>query len=334
MEFLYLCHKLTACGDMKEKLAMWDDIGLLDYIGCIEHKYVPYLDFYDYKDSVEFSANSINNDTAQTGSNLLNLFSEEEIRLADTRPVEATECKEKFIQRYNDNLINRKSLYNTYKQELGSLVTKLGLDVEKFWFLSLFIRDYCESVFYTGDSFKTTSLGQLLNLFNTIEQCSKEEPMTLKFQCGKKKVELDSPQAIMLIASLINDFHEELNQECLSQDDEIRIKSHRLRMLLSQREKKDDADIIPDSPIIVYFANMFLEFFDTQSMVCALRGKDVKHTKTEMDLVSRLVYLMGFSNNKNWNDIECEYLKSFLRQYKNYKYPDNVSSSYPEFTIY
>lgn len=334
MGFLYLCHKLTACGDMKEKLTMWDDIGLLDYIGCIEHKYVPYLDFYDYKDSVEFSTISINNDTAQTESNLLKIFSEEEIRLADTRPVEATECKEKFIQRYNDNLVNRKSLYNTYKKELGCLVTKLGLDVEKFWFLSLFVRDYCESVFYTGDSFKATSLGQLLNLSNTIEQCSKEEPMTLKFQCGKKKVELESPLAIMLIASLINDFHEELNQECLSQDDEIRIKSHRLRMLLSQREKKDDTDIIPDSPIIVYFANMFLEFFDTHSTVCALRGEGVKHTKMEMDLVSRLVYVMGLSSNKNWNDIESGYLKSFLRQYKNYKYPDNISSSYPEFTVY
>ena len=322
------------CGDMKEKLVMWDDIGLLDYIGSIEHKYVPYIDFYDYKDSVVLSTNSINNDTVQTEGNLLNLFSEEEIRLADTRPVEATECKERFIQRYNDNLVNRKSLYNTYKKELGCLVTKLGLDVEKFWFLSLFILDYCESVFYTGDSFKKTSLGQLLNLSNTIEQCDKEEPMTIKFRCGKKKVELDSLPAIMLIAALINDFYEELNQECLSQDDETRMKSHRLRMLLSQREKNDDADIIPDSPIIVYFANMFIEFFDTQGMVCALRGKGVKHTKTEMDLISRLVYHMGLSNNKNWTDIECEYLKSFLRQYKNYKYPDNVSSSYPEFTTY
>lgn len=318
---------------MKDKLIMWDDIELLDYIGNIERKYVPYIDSYEYKDNACISKIPID-DNIQSEGNLLSLFSEEEIRLADTRPAVATECKEKFAQRYNDNLVNRKKIYYTYKKDLGGLVAKLGLDVDKFWFLSLFISDYCESVFYMGDSFKTASLGQLLNLSNTIEQCSKEEPMALKFQCGKKKVELDSPLAIMLIASLINDFHEELNQECLSQDDETRMKKHRLRLLLSQREKKDDADIIPDSPIIVYFANMFLEFFDTQSMVCALRGKDVKHTKTEMDLVSRLVYLMGFSNNKNWNDIESGYLKSFLRQYKNYTYPNNASNGYPEFTAY
>lgn len=330
---MYLCHKLIACGDMKEKLVMWDDIGLLDYIGRIEHKYIPYIDFYEHKDSVEFSTILIADDTVQTDDNLLHLFTEEEIRLADTRPVEATECKERFAQRYNSNLISRKKLYNTYKKDLGYLVAKLGLDVEKFWFLSLFISDYCESVFYTGDSFKKTSLDQLLNLSNVIGQCSKEEPMTLNFRCGKKKVELDSVPAIMLIAALINDFYEELNQECLSQDDETRMKSRQLRMLLSQRKKKDDANIISDSPIIAYFANMFLEFFDTQNTLCALRGEGVKHTKTEMDLVSRLVYLMGLSNNEKWNDIECEYLKSFLRQYKNYKYPDNVSSSYPEFSV-
>jgi hypothetical protein len=102
---------------------------------------------------------------------------------------------------------------------------------------------------------------------------------------------------------------------------------------LSKRENKEETDVIKDSPIIVYFANMFLNFFDTQEPILSIRKEGVKHTKTEMELVSRLIYLMGLSNNKNWNDIECEYLKSFLKQYKNYRYPNNVSSVYPEFNF-
>ena len=101
-----------------------------------------------------------------------------------------------------------------------------------------------------------------------------------------------------------------------------------------KRESKEETDVISDSPIIVYFANMFLSFFDTQEQICSKRKENVKHTKTEMELVSKIVYLVGLSNNKNWNDIECEYLKSFLKQYKNYHYPKNVSSVYPEFTVY
>ena len=53
----------------------------------------------------------------------------------------------------------------------------------------------------------------------------------------------------------------------------------------------------------------------------------------EMELVSKLVYLTGLSTNKDWNDIENEYLKAFLKQYKDYKYPNNTSSVYPEFAL-
>lgn len=52
-----------------------------------------------------------------------------------------------------------------------------------------------------------------------------------------------------------------------------------------------------------------------------------------MELVSKLIYLTGLSTNENWNDIEFEYLKAFLKQYKDYRYPNNASSVYPEFNI-
>lgn len=308
---------------MKSKLVMWDDIELLDYIGDVEKIYIPSYDFYEYKDNVKISTVAIDDN-----------FTEEEIILADTRPVEATECKEIFSNRYNENHIKIKNAYDTYKKDLGHLVEKLGLDVEKFWFLTLFIFDYCESIFYQGETYKPTPLEQLYKLSYTIKQCSKEEPMTLKFKCGKKKAELDSQLAITVLSSLIEDFNEELNQECSSEDKNISNRAYQLRRLLNKREIQEEADIPSDSPIIVYFANMLLNFFDAQSQICSQRKDGTKHTKTEMELVSKLVFLMGLSTNKNWNDIECEYLKAFLKQYKDYKYPNNVSSVYPEFTLF
>ena len=306
---------------MKNKLVMWDDLLLLDYIGDIEDRYIPEYDCFEYNDSVSIEICEVNDED----------FSEEELEMLDSMPVGASRCKNIFTTRYNDDLVRQKNIYATYRKELSPLVEKLELDVEKFWYLSLFILDYCESIFYSGESFKTTALEQLFKLSNTIEQCQ-GEPMTLLFKSGKKKVELDSPKAISVIASLINELTEQLDQEYLNDDQEGKM-IRKLRALLNQRERKEEADMISDSPIIAYFANMFLCFFDTQSQICSQRKKGVKHTKTEMELVSKLIYLTGLSTNENWNDIEFEYLKAFLKQYKDYRYPNNVSSVYPEFSI-
>ena len=311
---------------MKSELVMWDDIGLLDYIGDVENIYIPSFDGFEYRDSADIIMIPIDDETSAD-------FTEEEIRLADTRPVEATQCKKIFSKRYNDNLINKKNAYDTYRKELGHLVEKLELDVDKFWFLTLFIFDYCESMFYQGQTYKPTPLEQLFQLSNTIKQCSREESMTLKFKCGKKKAELDSQLAITVLSSLIEDFNEQLDQECSSEDENISKRAYQLRALLNKREVKEASDVPKDSPIIVYFANMLLSFFDTQSQICSQRRTDVKHTMREMELVSKLVYLTGLSTNKDWNDIENEYLKAFLKQYKDYKYPNNTSSVYPEFTL-
>ena len=312
--------------DMKSELVMWDDIGLLDYIGDVENIYIPSYDVFEYRDSVDIIMIPLDDETSAD-------FTEEEIRLADTRPVKATQCKEIFSKRYNDNLINKKNAYDTYRKGLGHLVEILELDVEKFWFLTLFIFDYCESMFYNGETYKLTALEQLYKLSNTIKQCAKGESMTLKFKCGKKKAELDSQLAITVLSSLIEDFNEQLEQECASDDENISKRAFQLRRLLNQREKQEEVDIPSDSPIIVYFAKMFLNFFDRQSQICSKRRTGVKHTKIEMELVSKLVYFTGLSTNKDWNDIESEYLKAFMKQYKDYKYPNNSSSVYPEFAL-
>ena len=300
---------------MKDKLIMWDDIELLDYIGNIERIYISDYDDYKYRDS--FNITKYYEGTEEF-KRFIEEYTEEELRLFDLRPGSATECTDIFTARYNDNLIKRKNIYDIYKKELGCLVEKLELDIDKFWYLTLFILDYCESIFYQGTTIKPTPLEQLRQLADKILDCE-EEDVKLTLKSGKIKLELDSPLALAALSMFINNSIKKLNSQQIKH--------------LSKREYKEETNVIKDSPIIVYFANMFLNFFNTQEQILSIRKEGVKHTKTEMELVSKLIYLMGLSNNKNWNDIECEYLKAFLKQYKDYRYPNNVSSVYPEFTV-
>ena len=53
--------------------------------------------------------------------------------------------------------------------------------------------------------------------------------------------------------------------------------------------------------------------------------------KKEMELVSLLVYFTRLSKNESWYCPEEKYLKAYLKQYKGYKYPNNISNVYPEF---
>ena len=92
---------------MKNKLVMWDDLLLLDYIGDIEDRYIPEYDYFEYSDSVSLEICEVSDED----------FSEEELELLDSMPVGASQCKSIFTTRYNDDLVKRKHLYNKYRKE-------------------------------------------------------------------------------------------------------------------------------------------------------------------------------------------------------------------------
>jgi hypothetical protein len=78
---------------------------------------------------------------------------------------------------------------------------------------------------------------------------------------------------------------------------------------------------------------MFLLFFCVQPQIVAKRKAGAKHSKKEMELVSLLVYFTKLSDNENWFCPEEKYLKAYLKQYKDkwHKFPNNISSIYPDF---
>lgn len=286
---------------MKEKLT-WNDAHLFDYISEVEYLYIPDIDDYEYNINLE-----VTNSNAVIGEKI------------EAPVFGCSEISAIFMNRYNEGKLSKQHLYREYLDAVRHLLKELQLDVDKFWCLFLFALDYCESLFYQGITMKATPLEQLQALADSIANAD-SETMLLNFKAGKQKASVESPIALRFLTEAIRNH--------LKNADDATTKS------LYIREEKEEAVIPKDSPIIAYFAKILLNFFDTQEQVRNKRKEGANHSLKEMELVSLLVYFSRLSDNKSWTDIVNETLKGFLRQYKDYKYPNNVSSIYPEFSVY
>lgn len=283
----------------------WDNnaLSLMEYIGIIESIYIPDLEDYDYKINVTRCEASA-----------------EAIEEAKNIPFGATDCMVIFKNRFNQSLLSKQNLYNQYltEREIQELISYLELDADKFWLLILFVCDYCESMFYQGTTMKSTPLEQLEQLQSAINHI--DDTAILTFKAGKQKVVLEDIRAIKAISEAINKY--------ISEADIGMFK------YLSRSQEEETLSILKESPFIAYFAKMLLTFFNTQQQIRAKRRAGANHSIKEMELVSRLVYFIRLSKNeKTWTDIENETLKAFLKQYKDYRYPHNISNIYPEFSI-
>ena len=277
-----------------------DTIRLMDYIQKIEAIFVP--------DPTPI-------DTAFKKKK--NEFTPEELEEIQNRPFGFSIHMAIFRIRYNSGTIPCNFTYNDYikNKEIQELVNHLELDVDKFWLLILFIIDYCKSQFKQGVTLKLTPLEEMVKLLELISLSGDE--MTLNFKSGKLKLAIENPDTINFMAEAIAKHLKESDAQTLRG--------------LNGKEKEDESVIIKDSPLIAYFANMFLRFFSTQPYLRNKRKKGANHSNKEKELVSLLVYFTELSDNESWFCPGEKYLKSFLSQYKDHKYPNNISSIYPEF---
>lgn len=283
----------------------WNDnaLSLMEYIGIIESIYIPDLDDYDYR---------INVTRCETSA--------EAIEEARNIPFGATDCMVIFKSRFNQELLSKQNLYTQYisEREIQELISYLELNTDKFWLLTLFVCDYCESMFYQGTTMKSTPLEQLEQLQSAINHT--DDAAILTFKAGKQKVVLEDIKAIKVISEAINKYLSEADIDMFK--------------YLSRRQEEEVPTMLKDSPFIAYFAKMLLTFFNTQQQIRAKRRAGANHSIKEMELVSRLIYFIRLSMKEDtWTDIENETLKAFLKQYKDYRYPHNISNIYPEFSI-
>ncbi|MEF2664699.1 MAG: hypothetical protein U0M91_03635 [Lachnospira eligens] len=231
-----------------------------------------------------------------------------------------------FIRRYNQNELYGNFTYEDYlaNKDIQNTLKGLGVDIDKFWFLLLFIFDYtCGTCL---DGMKATGIGieQLTKFAKAIAGNHKEinqfgvsfkKPITISVKVdGKHQIVIDNANAIGYLATTIINNLKEIEEHPWMQ-------SQQVSMTTNAEEK--------ESVQIWLFYKIFNDFFNLSPYnklfnVRQKKGSTISLSKTL--LISRLIYFTKLSTNKNFSEDEFT-LKGYIKQYKD-KRIDTVNSIY------
>ena len=231
-----------------------------------------------------------------------------------------------FVRRYNQNELYGNFTYEDYiaNKDIQNTLKGLGVDIDKFWFLILFIFDYtCGTCL---DGMKATGIGieQLTKFAKAIADNHKEinqfgvsfkKPITISVKVeGKHQIVIDNANAIGYLATTIINNLKEIEEHPWMQ-------SQQISMTTNAEEK--------ESIQIWLFYKIFNDFFNLSPYnklfnVRQKRGSTISLSKTL--LISRLIYFTKLSTNKNFSEDEFT-LKGYIKQYKD-KRIDTVNSIY------
>ena len=231
-----------------------------------------------------------------------------------------------FIRRYNQNKLYGNFTYGDYiaNEDIQNTLKGLGVDIDKFWFLLLFIFDYtCGTCL---DGMKATGIGieQLIKFAKAIADNHKEinqfgvsfkKPITISVKVeGKHQIVIDNTNAIGYLATTIINNLKEIEEHPWMQSQQVSITTN--------AEEKESVQIW-------LFYKMFNDFFNLSPYnklfnVRQKKGSTISLSKTL--LISRLIYFTKLSTNKNFSEDEFT-LKGYIKQYKD-KRIDTVNSIY------
>ena len=231
-----------------------------------------------------------------------------------------------FIRRYNQNKLYGNFTYEDYiaNEDIQNTLKGLGVDIDKFWFLLLFIFDYtCGTCL---DGMKATGIGieQLIKFAKAIADNHKEinqfgvsfkKPITISVKVeGKHQIVIDNTNAIGYLATTIINNLKEIEEHPWMQSQQVSITTN--------AEEKESVQIW-------LFYKMFNDFFNLSPYnklfnVRQKKGSTISLSKTL--LISRLIYFTKLSTNKNFSEDEFT-LKGYIKQYKD-KRIDTVNSIY------
>ena len=231
-----------------------------------------------------------------------------------------------FIRRYNQNELYGNFTYEDYiaNEDIQNTLKGLGVDIDKFWFLLLFIFDYtCGTCL---DGMKATGIGieQLIKFAKAIADNHKEinqfgvsfkKPITISVKVeGKHQIVIDNTNAIGYLATTIINNLKEIEEHPWMQSQQVSITTN--------AEEKESVQIW-------LFYKMFNDFFNLSPYnklfnVRQKKGSTISLSKTL--LISRLIYFTKLSMNKNFSEDEFT-LKGYIKQYKD-KRIDTMNSIY------
>ena len=231
-----------------------------------------------------------------------------------------------FIRRCNQNKLYGNFTYEDYiaHEDIQNTLKGLGVDIDKFWFLLLFIFDYtCGTCL---DGMKATGIGieQLTKFAKAIADNHKEinqfgvsfkKPITVSVKVeGKHQIVIDNENAIGYLAATIANNLKEMEEHPWMQSQQVSISI--------QAEEKESVQIW-------LFYKMFNDFFNLepynkQFNIRQKKGSAISLSKTL--LISRLIHFTKLSTNKNFSKDEFT-LKGYIKQYKD-KRIDTANSIY------
>lgn len=225
-----------------------------------------------------------------------------------------TQALERFKRRYNRGKININFKYEDYlhNNNIQATLQELGVDIEKFWYLLLFVMDYTSGCCWDAIVVKESPKEQLDKLINLItDNCSDinhisgatfNTPITITINIkGKQTYTIDNPNAIaylgMLCANGINGIEEN-------------------SILSLEHSNLIDKITTSDSKRICLFANMLLYFFETNKQFNKRQKKGSTISLSKNLLISRLVYFTKLTTNKNYLE-DDDNLKKIIKDYSN-----------------
>ena len=222
-----------------------------------------------------------------------------------------------FVYRYTEGFIDA-SRVNKYlaSEEVIDTVKAFGLDVDKFWYLCLFIKDVVDG--YTVNAIKKnpTPREELKNLvaeldklepeikYNRILNVKGTGELTLKV--GKHPVKITNGRTLTIINYAISKLLEAENNKLLDSAS------------IDINQKKDLKPVYQ-----IYLFNKYLSWF----IKPLVADKASLASKDKSLLISRMIFILGISDDENYfeeyNDKgdKLNFLKNNLRRYQDVEIP-------------
>lgn len=200
-----------------------------------------------------------------------------------------------FIVRYNKKNISLQKRYDDYanNRDVQGCLKDLDLDPDMFWYVLLFVYDYCKDKLNsdlwgrTEGNVKQHIEDFSKSILNNIDYkkksfCDKEEndeEVELTLKIGKKKLKLTDVNVIRTIGLYCLNGLEESNLDILS-------------------VCVDTNKTISIANIAYLFCDILKYHFDNNQQVVEKRAKGANISNKEKELLSYLVYFVGFNSNK------------------------------------
>ena len=230
-----------------------------------------------------------------------------------------------FKRRYNNGKLKVSFSYADYisrdindNENAIDIIHALGIDVEKFWYLLLFVVDYV--VGSTSGTIKCNpspreEIKRMVEMVEGNEVSISDlygvrhrEPMQLILRIKGRRLVITNPNTISAIAGMCGMALEETGN---------------IRLLDSCPSDITDKS---DSVRIWLFAKMLRCFFDLYPQFASRRKTGNDTTKSTLRLISKLVYMTGLTANEDYRT-DDENLKGLLKQYRDYKI-DTINTIY------